>query len=95
MKKLHLPLGVLKALCIGLVTALTIPLWATTEFENNRTDFRDESIYFAMTTRFYDGDPSNNTQCWDAQNYNTGDPAWRGDFKGLIEKLFDSLTCSR
>lgn len=87
MKKLHLPLGVVKALCIGLVTALTIPLWATTEFENNRTDFRDESIYFAMTTRFYDGDPSNNTQCWDAQNYNTGDPAWRGDFKGLIEKL--------
>lgn len=87
MKKLHLPLGVLKALCIGLVTALTIPLWATTEFENNRTDFRDESIYFAMTTRFYDGDPSNNTQCWDNHDKNAGDPAWRGDFKGLIEKL--------
>ena len=40
-----------------------------------------------MTTRFYNGDPSNDTQCWDAQNYNVGDPAWRGDFKGLIEKL--------
>ncbi|MBO7368475.1 MAG: starch-binding protein, partial [Paludibacteraceae bacterium] len=37
--------------------------------------------------RFYDGDPSNNTQCWDAQEKNVGDPAWRGDFKGLIEKL--------
>lgn len=87
MKKLHLPLGVLKALCIGLVTALSIPLWGTQAFESNRTDFRDESIYFAMTTRFYDGDPSNNTQCWDAQDKNVGDPAWRGDFKGLIEKL--------
>lgn len=66
---------------------ITLEIFATTDFENNRTDFRDESIYFAMTTRFYDGDPSNNTQCWDAQNYNVGDPAWRGDFKGLIEKL--------
>ena len=53
----------------------------------SRTDFRDEQIYFVMTTRFYDGDPSNNTQCWEAQNYNQGDPAWRGDFKGLIEKM--------
>ena len=53
----------------------------------SRTDFRDESIYFVMTTRFYNGDPENDTQCWDAQNYNVGDPAWRGDFKGLIEKL--------
>src|SRR5574344_3088746 len=54
---------------------------------SNRTDFRDETIYFVMTTRFYDGDTTNNTQCWDGQSYNTGDPAWRGDFKGLIEKL--------
>ena len=53
----------------------------------SRTDFRDEQIYFVMTTRFYNGDPNNDTQCWDAQNYNVGDPAWRGDFKGLIEKL--------
>ena len=51
----------------------------------SRTDFRDESIYFVMTTRFYDGDTSNNTQCWDGNN--PGDPAWRGDFKGLIEKM--------
>ena len=56
-------------------------------FIGNRTDFRDETIYFVMTTRFYDGDPSNNTQCWDNQQANQGDPAWRGDFKGLIEKL--------
>ena len=52
-----------------------------------RTDFRDETIYFLMTTRFYDGDLSNNVQCWDGTQYNQGDPAWRGDFKGIIEKL--------
>lgn len=56
-------------------------------FTGKRDDFRDEMIYFVMTTRFYDGDPSNNTQCWDGKSYNAGDPAWRGDFKGLIEKL--------
>ena len=55
----------------------------------NRTDFRDETIYFVMTSRFYDGDPSNNVHCWDdAQAGNPdSDPAWRGDFKGLIDKL--------
>lgn len=56
-------------------------------FVGDRNDFRDETIYFVMTTRFYDGDKSNNTQCWDNQSKNEGDPAWRGDFKGLIEKL--------
>ena len=30
-------------------------------FKNTRSDFRDESIYFVMTTRFFDGDESNNT----------------------------------
>jgi len=55
-----------------------------------RGDFREETIYFLMTTRFYDGDPSNNFYCWDDQkagNVANNDPAWRGDFKGLIEKL--------
>ena len=56
-------------------------------FKNTRSDFRDESIYFVMTTRFFDGDESNNVQCWDNQAANAGDPPWRGDFKGLIEKL--------
>ena len=57
------------------------------------TDFRDETIYFVMTTRFYNGDLSNDVQCWDGTQYNGNegdanyDPAWRGDFKGLIEKL--------
>lgn len=57
-------------------------------FADSRTDFRDESIYFVMTTRFYDGDPNNNVQCWDGTQYDEdGDPEWRGDFKGLAEKL--------
>jgi glycosidase len=52
-------------------------------------DFREESIYFVMTTRFMDGDPSNNVHCWaDGQAGNPdSDPAWRGDFKGLVDKL--------
>lgn len=61
------------------------PALAST-FVGNRDDFRDETIYFAMTTRFYDGDPQNNVYCWDGKN-NVNDPEWRGDFKGLIEKL--------
>lgn len=69
-------------LAAGLATQAT-----AASFVGNRDDFRDETIYFVMTTRFYDGDKSNNVQCWDGQQYNDGDPAWRGDFKGLIEKL--------
>ena len=54
-----------------------------------RTDLREDSIYFVITTRFYDGDTGNNVHCWDDQQANNpdSDPAWRGDFKGLIEKL--------
>ncbi len=55
-------------------------------------DFREETIYFLITTRFYDGDPGNNFFCRDRIKLNpvTGqpeDPHWRGDFKGLIERL--------
>ena len=55
-------------------------------------DFREETIYFLLTTRFYDGDPSNNFFCRDRIQFNsvTGkpeDPHWRGDFKGLIQRL--------
>ena len=62
---------------------------ATDVYTSNRTDFRDESIYFMMTTRFYDGDPSNNVLCWDNQEAqkSTKDPCWRGDFQGVIDKL--------
>ncbi|MCD8282022.1 MAG: starch-binding protein [Prevotella sp.] len=55
---------------------------------SSRDDFRDESIYFIITTRFFDGDSQNNTYCWDGTlNQQTHDPEWRGDFKGLIEKM--------
>jgi glycosidase len=54
-------------------------------------DFREETIYFLLTTRFYDGDPSNNFFCRDRISFNAAgepqDPHWRGDFKGLIERL--------
>lgn len=57
------------------------------KYKGLRDDFRDETIYFAMTTRFYDGDSSNNRRCWDGRNNSSVDPEWRGDFKGLIEKM--------
>lgn len=77
----------IKTYILSLLTIIcSINSYAAT-FIGERTDFRDETIYFVMTTRFYDGDPGNNTQCWDNQDRNQGDPAWRGDFKGLIEKL--------
>ena len=62
---------------------------ATDTFTSDRTDFRDESIYFMITTRFYDGDPKNNVLCWDNQaaQIETKDPCWRGDFQGVIDKL--------
>ena len=58
-------------------------------YANSRTDFRDETIYFVITTRFYDGDPSNNARSSDDDKAKNpeDDPSWRGDFAGLIEKL--------
>jgi Glycosidases len=81
MKKIYLVLLTTMLLAIGTVNSMA------KSFIGDRTDFRDETIYFMITTRFYDGDKTNNTQCWDNQSANTGDPAWRGDFKGIIEKL--------
>lgn len=56
-----------------------------------RTDFREETIYFLLTARFHDGDPSNNFYCRDRIRFdadgNAVDPHWRGDFKGLIQRL--------
>lgn len=84
----------MKKLAAKLWTVLMLMLvsmqtMATDTFTSNRTDFRDESIYFMITTRFYDGDPSNNVLCWDNQEAqkSTKDPCWRGDFQGVIDKL--------
>ena len=48
-----------------LLLLVSMQSMATDVFTSNRTDFRDESIYFMITTRFYDGDPKNNVLCWD------------------------------
>jgi glycosidase len=48
-------------------------------------DFRGETIYFVMTARFFDGDPGNNY--YNRDRIKSGDPQWRGDFKGLISQL--------
>lgn len=71
-----------------LLLACSLQVFAD-DYNSTRVDFRDESIYFVITTRFYDGDPYNNVLCWDNQEaqIETGDPCWRGDFAGLIEKL--------
>ena len=74
-----------KIFLFSLLLCYALCTWAANSTFSSRTDFRDESIYFVMTTRFFDGDASNNTHCWDGNN--PGDPAWRGDFKGLIEKM--------
>jgi len=53
-------------------------------------DFRQETIYFLIVDRFYDGDPDNNLgpnpelDDPDRQDYNR---YWGGDLQGVIEKL--------
>ena len=78
-----------KSLLCGAVLAGTAATAGAATFVGDRDDFRDETIYFAMTTRFYDGDPTNNVCSWDKQEVqiSKNDPDWRGDFAGLIEKL--------
>ena len=78
-----------KLWAVLMLILVSMQTMATDTFTSNRTDFRDESIYFMITTRFYDGDPSNNVLCWDNQEAqkSTKDPCWRGDFQGVIDKL--------
>ncbi|MER7536542.1 carbohydrate binding domain-containing protein [Streptomyces sp. NPDC097704] len=54
------------------------------------TDPRKDPIYFVLTARFYDGDATNNrggSQHVKSGNAAQDDPMFRGDFKGLVEKL--------
>lgn len=60
----------------------------------SQVDFRKETIYFLITTRFFDGDQTNNRPTeWSSYGANSpsitdpNDVTWRGDFKGLIQKL--------
>ncbi|MEU7906872.1 alpha-amylase family glycosyl hydrolase [Actinoplanes sp. NPDC049118] len=53
-------------------------------------DPREDTIYFVMTARFNDGDSANNrggSQHVKSGNAANGDPMFRGDFEGLIDKL--------
>ncbi len=88
MKKLLL--GLLSIINIGIIYFIPLSM-------NSQTDFREETIYFLMTTRFFDGDPNNNAPTeWSSFNpdptinptiTDPNDVTWRGDFKGLIQKL--------
>ena len=73
----------------GQESAVSNIISATTIEMMESRDFREESIYFLMTTRFFDGDSSNNIHSDHDAEVNNGDddPAFRGDFKGLIQKL--------
>jgi glycosidase len=54
------------------------------------TDPRKDPIYFVLTARFNDGDSSNNrggSQHEKSGNAAADDPMFRGDFKGLVDKL--------
>ncbi|MFJ2375679.1 carbohydrate binding domain-containing protein [Streptomyces sp. NPDC087769] len=54
------------------------------------TDPRKDPIYFVLTARFEDGDSSNNrggSQHVKSGNAANDDPMFRGDFKGLVNKL--------
>lgn len=48
-------------------------------------DFRSETLYAITTTRFFNGDPTNDFYCRDG--IASGDPHWRGDFAGIIKRL--------
>ncbi|GAA0689542.1 carbohydrate binding domain-containing protein [Kitasatospora atroaurantiaca] len=53
-------------------------------------DPRKDPIYFVLTARFNDGDSSNNrggSQDVKSGNAANNDPMFRGDFKGLVQKL--------
>ena len=80
-----------KILAVDVAGNKTLQSYSYRVTDGSVVDFREESIYFLMTTRFYDGDTSNNEYCWDEGGeylkFGANDCAWRGDFKGLAEKL--------
>ena len=80
-----------KILAVDAAGNKTLQSYSYRVTDSSVVDFREESIYFLMTTRFYDGDKSNNEYCWDEGGeylkFGANDCAWRGDFKGLADKL--------
>lgn len=53
-------------------------------------EFRQETIYFIVVDRFYDGDPANNEgpnpELYDPEGKDWG-KYWGGDLQGVIDKL--------
>ena len=53
-------------------------------------EFRQETIYFVIVDRFYDGDPDNNegpnSELYDSERQDWG-KYWGGDLQGIIDKL--------
>ncbi len=87
----------MKTLCLKLSGILLLIGVLTPQIINAQVDFREETIYFLLTSRFFDGDHNNNAPTeWSSYNpdptinptiTNPDDVTWRGDFKGLIQKL--------
>ncbi|NBM20086.1 carbohydrate binding domain-containing protein, partial [Streptomyces sp. GC420] len=81
----------------GNVSAASAPATATTgtaqELPTGEPlggDPRKDPVYFVLTARFNDGDPDNNrggSQHTKSGNAANDDPMFRGDFKGLVQKL--------
>lgn len=73
---------VLLATCTTTTAPPPVPVVVPTESPEPR-EWQDQAIYFVMTDRFHNGDPSNDG---DAR---TADPRWwqGGDLRGVIEKL--------
>ncbi|MBR0494825.1 MAG: starch-binding protein [Treponema sp.] len=99
-KKINVTMPEVAGACVRISLVVTddegadsesVSIDVTTVKIDENWDFRDETIYFLMTTRFYDGDKTNNAYCWEDEacfnSITLGDPGWRGDFKGLIERL--------
>ncbi|MEU8679223.1 carbohydrate binding domain-containing protein [Streptomyces sp. NPDC048560] len=82
----------------GNVSAASAPATATTGEKPTApasgtplgTDPRKDPIYFVLTARFNDGESANNrggSQHTKSGNAANNDPMFRGDFKGLVDKL--------
>ena len=82
----------LAACLLSLMVGASAPTWATAPpcpipGPRPSPDWRDQVVYFVMTDRFDDGDPSNNDQ--GAGEFNPQDNRYYsgGDFQGLMRRL--------
>ncbi|MFB9337399.1 alpha-amylase family glycosyl hydrolase [Actinoplanes octamycinicus] len=72
---------------VSVTTGDAVPV---TQGEMLGGDPRKDSIYFVLTARFYDGNTANDrggSQHVASGNAANGDPMFRGDFQGLVDKL--------